>query len=86
MVPDGTRPLALVVPHNLGLLRLPAYAPELNPTETIWEYLRGNFLSHIVYPSYAAAVDACSRAWNWLVATPGRIRSIATRRWAQVKV
>ena len=37
----------LVVPHNLGLLQLPTYAPELNPTETIWEYLRGNFLSHV---------------------------------------
>ena len=76
----------LVVPHNLGLLQLPTYAPELNPTETIWEYLRGNFLSHVVYASYAAVVAACSQAWNRLVATPGRIRSIATRRWAQVKV
>ena len=76
----------LVVPHNLGLLQLPTYAPELNPAETIWEYLRGNFLSHVVYASYAAVVAACSQAWNRLVATPGRIRSIATRRWAQVKV
>ena len=76
----------LVVPHNLGLLQLPTYAPEPNPTETSWEYLRGNFLSHVVYASYAAVVAACSQAWNRLVATPGRIRSIATRRWAQVKV
>ena len=68
------------------VLQLPTYAPELNPTETIWEYLRGNFLSHVVYASYAAVVAACSQAWNRLVATPGRIRSIATRRWAQVKV
>ena len=25
----------LVVPHNIGLLKLPPYAPELNPTENI---------------------------------------------------
>ena len=77
----------LVVPHNIGLLKLPPYAPELNPTENIWEYLRGNFLSHVVYDSYdAAVVAACRKAWKRLIATPGRIRSIATRRWAQVNV
>ena len=76
----------LVVPHNIGLLKLPPYAPELNPTENIWEYLRGNFLSHVVYDSYDAVVAACRKAWKRLIATPGRIRSIATRRWAQINV
>ena len=76
----------LVVPHNIGLLKLPPYAPELNPTENIWEYLRGNFLSNVVYDSYDAVVAACRKAWKRLLATPGRIRSIATRRWAQINV
>ena len=32
----------LVVPDNITLLTLPPYAPELNPVENVWQYLRGN--------------------------------------------
>ncbi len=32
----------LVVPDNIVLLKWPSYAPELNPTENIWQYLRAN--------------------------------------------
>src|SRR4051794_4012391 len=35
----------LAVPENLTLLPLPSYAPELNPVENVWEYLRQNKLS-----------------------------------------
>lgn len=35
----------LRVPASLTLLPLPPYAPELNPVENIWQYLRGNRLS-----------------------------------------
>jgi transposase len=38
-----------VVPDDIVLLPLPPYAPELNSTENIWEYLRGNWLSHCVW-------------------------------------
>ena len=30
----------LVVPKNMRLLRLPPYAPELNPQEHVWDELR----------------------------------------------
>ena len=40
----------LAVPENLTLLPLPPYAPELNPVENVWEYLRQNKLSHRVWP------------------------------------
>jgi hypothetical protein len=36
----------LIVPDNIVLLPLPPYAPELNSTENIWEYLRGNYWDH----------------------------------------
>ncbi len=48
----------LCVPENISLLPLPAYAPELNPVEQVWAYLRANFLSHRVWNSYGAIVDA----------------------------
>lgn len=72
----------LRVPANLTLLPLPRYAPELNPTENIWEYLRGNSLSNTVWQSYDEIVEACCHAWNWLIKTPKTINSIATLDWA----
>ena len=32
---------ALAVPDIVSLLTLPPYAPELNPVENVWQYLRG---------------------------------------------
>ena len=74
----------LQVPENITLVPLPAYSPELNPVETIWPYLRSNKLAHRVFESEAAIVEACCEAWNWLLAQPDRITSIASREWARV--
>ena len=74
----------LVVPDNISLLRLPPYAPELNPVENVWEYLRANKLSMLVWDSYDAILRACRDAWNWLIADPKRIASITQRPWASV--
>jgi len=60
----------LHVPENISLLPLPAYAPELNPVEQVWAYLRANFLSHRVWNSCGAIVDACCAAWNTLMTHP----------------
>jgi hypothetical protein len=75
----------LSVPANISLLHLPPYAPELNPMENVWEYLRANKLSMLVWHRYEAIVDACCSAWNWLLDDADRITSITTRAWAQVK-
>jgi len=74
----------LVVPPNITLLHLPPYSPELNPVENVWAFLRSNKLSNRVFDSYDAIVDACCDAWNWLIAQPDRITSIASRPYAQV--
>jgi len=75
----------LVVPENIVLMPLPPYAPELNSVENIWDYLRSNFLSHCVWDTCAAILDACCDAWNALIAKSEIITSIETREWAQVK-
>ena len=62
---------------------LPPYAPELNPVENVWQYLRQNFLSNRVFDSYDAIVDACCQAWNALMALSSRLRSITERDWAK---
>ena len=73
---------ALVVPRNVSLVFLPPRAPELNPVENIWQYLRANWLSNRVFDSYEAIIDAACEAWNRLTKQPGTIMSIATREWA----
>ena len=76
----------LEIPDNLILLPLPAYSPELNPVENIWEYLRANKLCALVWDTYDQIVQACRDAWAFLVNDPERIRSIGTRQWACVNV
>ena len=76
----------LEVPDNITLLKLPPYAPELNPMENVWDYLRGNKLCNRVWDSYEAVVEACRRAWNFLIGDHDRIRSIGAREWACVNV
>ena len=34
----------LTIPDNIALLPLPPYAPELNPVENVWEFLRANLI------------------------------------------
>jgi len=72
----------LRVPENISLLPLPAYSPELNPVENVWQFLRQNYLANSVFDSYDAIVNACCDAWNALIADPDRITSIASRSWA----
>lgn len=74
----------LRLPDNISLLPLPPYAPELNPMENVWEYLRANQLCALVWDTYEAIVEACRNAWRFLTDQPERIQSIGTRKWAAV--
>ncbi|MDQ4020468.1 MAG: transposase [Actinomycetota bacterium] len=76
----------LCVPTNITLLDLPPYSPELNPMETVWEFLRGNKLSGLIWGTYDAIVDACVSAWHFLIGDPERIRSLGSRGWACVSL
>ena len=76
----------LQVPKNITLLHLPPYSPELNPMENVWQFLRANWLTALVWETYNAIVEACQTAWNNLIKTPERIKSIGTREWACVNV
>lgn len=71
----------LAVPLNVTLLRLPPYAPELNPVERVWLFLRERHLSHRVHEGYTAIVDAVSAAWCQL--TPKRLRSLCAYPWIE---
>jgi hypothetical protein len=72
----------LVIPSNITLLLLPPRAPELNPVENIWQYMRDNWLSNRIFTSYETIVVLCCEAWNKLIDEPWTIMSIGTRKWA----
>jgi DDE superfamily endonuclease len=76
----------LRVPDNITMLPLPPYAPELNPMENVWAYLRPNKLCRLVWDSYGDIVAACNDGWHFLVNDPARISSIGARSWAWVTV
>lgn len=67
-------------------LPLPAYSPELNPRENVWEYLRANKLSRCIWDGYDDTLKACADAWIWFINDPARVRSIGTRQRATVNV
>lgn len=69
---------SLNVPPNVTLVPLPPYAPELNPIERVWLYLRERYLSHRVLADHDAVVDACCSAWNALRAETGRVASLTS--------
>ena len=74
----------LKIPDNIALLPLPPYAPELNPVENIWAFLRGNILSHRIYEDYEAVVQACADAWNKTRAVIRRVHGFAKIEALQV--
>jgi hypothetical protein len=76
----------LKVPDNITLMPLPPYAPELNPVENIWQYLRQNKLSNTIYDDYEAIVDTCCEAWNFFADDLKTVTTVTTRSWASVNV
>ena len=72
----------LVVPDTITLVPLPAKAPELNPAENVWQYMRENWISNRIFTSYPDILDHCCEAWNKLTDRPWLIMSIGLRHWA----
>jgi len=79
----GERPR---VPEDIAPLDPPPCSPGLNPMESLWEYLRANKLSAVIWDTYDAIVDACVGAWHFLIGDPERIRSIGSRDRACVSL
>jgi len=74
----------LVMPTNITPILLPSRAPELNPVENIWQYMRANWLSNRVFDDYDTIIEAICEAWNNLIEIPETIKSIGMREWAHV--
>jgi hypothetical protein len=64
----------------LQLIEQPPYAPELNPAERVFEYLRAQIEGR-VYASLDEKVAAVNAILGELDAAPARVRSLAGWRW-----
>jgi len=47
----------LVIPENIRLISQPAYSPELNPVEHIWDELREKYFHNCVFPTLELLID-----------------------------
>lgn len=72
------------MPRNITPIFQPSRAPELNPVENIWQYLRQNWLSNRVFEDYDTIINAACKAWQNLMAEPVTIATIRSRKWAHI--
>ena len=84
MVVDGAgwhRSLALKPTENMTLIRLPPYAPELNPVEHLWDELREKFFHNLVFKSLDALEDQLEKGLRTLELDQSRCKSIVHWPW-----
>ena len=84
MVLDGAsshRAKDLPVPADMHLEPLPAYAPELNPQEHVWDELREKEFPNRVFESMEAVVVQLRSGLARLSSSPATIKSITAWPW-----
>ena len=68
----------LVIPGNITQSPLPAYSPELNPQENIWDEIREKVFKNYALKSMDAVYDKLEEAALYIERNPKIVRSIAS--------
>ena len=68
----------LVIPANVTLAFLPAYSPELNPQEHIWEEIRENIFKNYAAKSIDEVCDKLVEAALYIERNPKMIKSMTS--------
>ncbi|MGH8031296.1 MAG: IS630 family transposase [Luteimonas sp.] len=71
----------LQVPENIRLLRLPPYAPELNPQEHVWDELREKEFPNRVFADLGSVVGQLQAGLPRLAANTAGLRSLTAWPW-----
>ena len=66
----------VAVPENIRLVPLPAYAPELNPQERVWDDLRKKEFPNHVFSHMDAVIAQLYAGWPRLADDHLRVRSL----------
>lgn len=84
MVVDGASShvsKGLVVPENIRLLRLPPYAPELNPQEHVWDELREKEFPNRVFSDLTSVMRQLEAGLPRLANNSFALRSLTAWPW-----
>jgi len=71
----------LAVPENMRLLRLPPYAPELNPQEHVWDELREKEFPNRVFANMAGVLQQLQSGLPKLASDHAGLRSLTAWPW-----
>ena len=69
---------ALVIPANVTLHFLPAYAPELNPQENLWDEIREKIFKNYALKSMNQVYDKLEEATLYMERNPKLVKSITS--------
>lgn len=84
MVLDGApchRANHLCVPDCMSLVRLPAYSPELNPVEHLWDEMREKDFANRVFDSLGSAMAQAARGLKRLENLPRSVKRMSGWPW-----
>ena len=84
MILDGAsshKSKELVVPENMQLIGLPAYSPELNPQEHVWDELREKAFPNRVSVDMEEVVARLKQELGAMSANGERLRSLTAWPW-----
>ncbi len=70
------RSKALVIPENIRLIYQPAYSPQVNPAEHIWEELREKYFPNRLFSSLDLLIEELCTGLNQLSADKERLQSM----------
>ena len=71
----------LVIPENIRLLRLPPYAPELNPQEHVWDEVREKEFPNRVFNDLPSVIRQLEAGLPRLAANTVGLRSLTAWPW-----
>ena len=66
----------LVIPENIRLISQPAYSPELNPAEHLWDEIRESAFYNRTFESLGAVIDTLCDELLLLEDNPKLLRSM----------
>jgi len=76
-LPDH-RSQELRIPANIQLVSQPAYSPELNPVEHVWDELREKCFHNRVFSSLDEVIEMLCQGLTDLADDPQRLRSLTS--------
>ena len=75
---------ALEIPASAALLRLPPCSPELNPVETVFQFLKSRHFANQIFETADAVKEKVGAVRSDFTNSPDRIRSLGARSWGEL--